>query len=76
MFGVQPQPVGCNLGKRGPGTLTHVVGSRLHQAGPVASHHRTSLALEHQRRKSRGADSPTDKQARLVTRLSWCERAS
>ena len=72
-FDVEPQPVGCNLGERGPGALTHVVGPRFHQAGPVASHNRPRFGLEHQRRKCRGAHSPADEAASLVPHLSWCE---
>ncbi len=34
---VEPESVGCDLGERGPGALAHVVRSRLHHAGAVAS---------------------------------------
>ena len=50
------------------------MGPGLHQAGAVASHDRTRLGLEHNRRKRRGAYSPTDKEPSLVTHLSCCER--
>ena len=33
---VEPQPVGRDLGERGPGALAHVVGADLHHAGAVA----------------------------------------
>jgi hypothetical protein len=72
----EPEPVGGNLGERGPGALAHVVGSGFHQAGSVASQHRPRLGLKHQRRKCRSADSPTDQQAGLVAQLSWRKRAS
>ena len=75
LFEFEAQPVGRNLGERGPRTLTHLVRPRLDQAGPVAAHDRTGLGLEHDRRKRCGAHSPTDKEASLVTHLSCCGRA-
>jgi hypothetical protein len=64
LFRFEPESVRGNLGERGPCTLAHVVRAGFHQAGAVASNHRTRLALEHQRRKCCRAHAPADQQPR------------
>ena len=75
-FEVEPERIGRDLSKRSPGALAHVVGAGLHHAGAIAADHRARLGLEHQRRKCRGADPPTDQQAGLVAQLSWRKQPS
>ena len=72
---IEPEPVGRDLGERGPGALAHVVGPGLHDAGAVIPDHRAGLRLEHQRRKGRRAHAPADQQAGLVAHLPRRERA-
>ena len=73
---VEAEPIGGDLGERGPGALPHVVRPRLHQAGAVAAQHRPSFGLEHQRREGRGAQAPADEHPRLVAHLPGRERTA
>ena len=73
---IEPEPVGGDLGERGPGALAHVVRADLHDAAAVLAQHRFGFGLEHQRRKRRRAHAPADQQSVSVAHLPGRERTA
>ncbi|GCC46875.1 hypothetical protein chiPu_0030808, partial [Chiloscyllium punctatum] len=73
---IETERVGRDLRQRGPGALPHVVRTGLHHALAVGTDHRARIALEHDGRERRGADSPADQEAVLVAHLARLQRTS
>ena len=70
----EAEAVRGNLCQRRPGTLAHVLSAELDQTTPVAPQNGPGLALEHDGREDRGAETPTDQEPVLVTHLSRRQR--
>jgi len=66
---VEPEAICRDLIQCGPGPLTHLVRTNLHDAAAVLAQHRLGMTLEHERRKRRRADAPADEQSIMIAHL-------